>query len=170
MPRVAAAGVLVKDLRQLTGAAAEVDYPATRTLDQREQVEERRGALVAEALVLGRVPGVGRHSRSIAPRRVERQARALTSLRCRRLAVLGWDGRGRRSRRGVVDALRLVVVDPVRRIGQALDAVEVGDILIVGLGQTWAEIAILLAPDDQRGRRDGVKLRLGALRRHTAAR
>src|SRR3954449_9498685 len=64
-----------------------------------------------------------------------------------------------------VDALGLVVVDPVRGVGQALDAVEVGDVLVVGLGEIRAEVAILLAPDDQGGRRDWLKLRLGALRR-----
>jgi hypothetical protein len=32
------------------------------------------------------------------------------------------------------DALRLVVLHPVRRVGQALDAVEVGYVGAVGLG------------------------------------
>jgi hypothetical protein len=32
------------------------------------------------------------------------------------------------------DALSLVVMDPMRRLGQALDAVEVGHIVVVGLG------------------------------------
>src|SRR6185436_20986865 len=64
----------------------------------------------------------------------------------------------------LVDVLGLVVVDPVRRVGQPLDAVEVGDVLVMRLGEVWAEVAILFAPDDQGGRRDRVKLRLGALR------
>jgi hypothetical protein len=34
----------------------------------------------------------------------------------------------------LVDAFSLVVMDPVRRVGQALDAVEVGYVVTVGLG------------------------------------
>src|SRR3954452_14350360 len=64
----------------------------------------------------------------------------------------------------LVDVLGLVVLDPMRRVGQALDAVEVGDVLVVRLGQIRAEVAILLAPDHQGGRRDRLELRLGALR------
>jgi hypothetical protein len=52
----------------------------------------------------------------------------------------------------LVDAFSLVVVDPVRRVGQALDAVEVGHVVVVGLGEFWAEVAIALPPDDQGGR------------------
>src|SRR5512132_1316291 len=55
----------------------------------------------------------------------------------------------------LVDALGLVVVDPVRGVGQALDVVEVGHVVVVGLGERGAEVAVLFAPDDQRGRRDG---------------
>ena len=33
------------------------------------------------------------------------------------------------------DALSLVVVDPVRGVGQALDAVEVGHVVLVGFGK-----------------------------------
>jgi hypothetical protein len=34
----------------------------------------------------------------------------------------------------LVDAFTLVVMRPVRRVGQALDAVEVGYVIVVGLG------------------------------------
>jgi hypothetical protein len=68
------------------------------------------------------------------------------------LAVSGWAGGGEEVDEQLCDALGLVVVDPVRRVGQALDAVEVGDVLVVGLGEIRAEVAILLAPDDQGGR------------------
>jgi hypothetical protein len=44
------------------------------------------------------------------------------------------------------DALRLVVMDPVRRVGQLHDAVEVGHILAVGLAHPGAEVAIALPP------------------------
>src|SRR3954454_21683774 len=49
----------------------------------------------------------------------------------------------------LVDAFGRVVVDPVRGVGQALDAVEVGDVLAMRLGEIRAEVAILLAPDHQ---------------------
>jgi hypothetical protein len=52
----------------------------------------------------------------------------------------------------------LVVVDPVRGVGQALDAVEVGHVVVVGLGERGAEVAVALAPDDEGGRRDGTDL------------
>ena len=61
--------------------------------------------------------------------------------------------RGRRRARGgeevdqqLVDALGLVVVDPVRGVGQALDAVEVGHVVVVGLGERGAEVAVALRP------------------------
>src|SRR4249919_2243734 len=53
------------------------------------------------------------------------------------------------------DALGFVVVDPVRGVGQALDAVEVGHVVVVGLGEVGAEVAVAFPPDDQRGRLDG---------------
>src|SRR3954451_17959264 len=65
----------------------------------------------------------------------------------------------------LIDALGCVVVDPVRGVGQALDAVDVGDVLGLGLGEIRAEVAVLLAPDDEARRRDRLKLGLGALRR-----
>src|SRR6187399_672621 len=58
----------------------------------------------------------------------------------------------------LVDALGLVVVDPVRGVGQALDAVEVGHVVGVGLGERGPEVAVALAPDDEGGRRDGTDL------------
>jgi hypothetical protein len=41
----------------------------------------------------------------------------------------------------MVDAFSLVVMDPVRRVGQALDAVEVGRVVVVGPGELQAEEA-----------------------------
>src|SRR5215831_20479064 len=58
----------------------------------------------------------------------------------------------------------LVVMDPVRSAGQALDAVQAGHVIVVWLSEIGAEIAIGFAPDDQCGRRDWAKLRLGTLR------
>ena len=76
---------------------------------------------------------------------------------------------GRRLPRGseklgeqLVDALVLVVMDPVRGVGQALDAVEVGHVVVVGFGEFGVEVVIALAPDDQGGRRDRAKRRFGA--------
>ena len=45
----------------------------------------------------------------------------------------------------------LVVMHPVRRVGQPLDTVQVRHIVVVGLGQFLAEVAIALPPDDQGG-------------------
>jgi hypothetical protein len=39
----------------------------------------------------------------------------------------------------LIDAFSLVVMDPVRRVGQALDAVEVGHVVALGLGEVGAE-------------------------------
>src|SRR5439155_24682786 len=47
---------------------------------------------------------------------------------------LGWAGGGEEVDEQLCDALRLVVMDPMRRVGQAHDAVEVGHIVAVGLG------------------------------------
>ena len=49
-------------------------------------------------------------------------------------SVPGWQGGGEEVDEQLVDALRLVVMHPVRRVGQALDAVEVGYVVVVGLG------------------------------------
>ena len=61
------------------------------------------------------------------------------------------------------DALSLVVMDPMRGVGQELDPVEVGHVVVIGLGQIFAEVAIPLAPDDQGRRRDRAKCRFGTL-------
>src|SRR5690349_14305327 len=57
---------------------------------------------------------------------------------------LGWQGGGEEVDEQRVDALGLVVVDPVRGVGQPLDALEVGHVLVVGFGQVFAEVAIAL--------------------------
>ena len=49
-------------------------------------------------------------------------------------SVPGWQGGGEKVGEQLVDALSLVVVHPVRGVGQALDAVEVGHVVVVGLG------------------------------------
>src|SRR5690348_12880931 len=56
-------------------------------------------------------------------------------------------------------------MDPMRRVGQALDAVEVGYVVVVGFCEFRAEVLIALPPDDQGGRRDGAKRRFGLFRR-----
>ena len=70
-----------------------------------------------------------------------------TRLRRRRLAVLGWAGGSEEVDQQVCDAL--VVMDPMRGVRQALDAVEVGHVVAVRLGELGAEVAIALSPDDQ---------------------
>src|SRR5690349_9433423 len=57
-----------------------------------------------------------------------------------------------------VDACGLVVMHPVRRVRQALHAVEVGHVVAVRLREIRAEVGVALAPDDQRRRRDRAKL------------
>src|SRR5713101_9182635 len=69
----------------------------------------------------------------------------------RRSAVLGWQGGGEKVDEQLVDALSLVVMDPMRRVGQPLDAVQVGHVIVVGLGEFGAEVVIALPPDDQGG-------------------
>ena len=49
-------------------------------------------------------------------------------------SVLGWQGGGEKVGEQLGDALSLVVVDPVRGVGQALDAVEVRYVVVVGFG------------------------------------
>jgi hypothetical protein len=53
----------------------------------------------------------------------------------RRSAVLGWPGGGEEFGEQLVDALGLVVVDPVGGAGPALDAVQVGHVVVLGLGE-----------------------------------
>ncbi len=65
------------------------------------------------------------------------------------MGALGRVGGGEEVDEQLRDALMLVVMDPVRRFGQALDAVEVGNIVVIGLGQFGAEVAIALPPDDE---------------------
>jgi hypothetical protein len=49
-------------------------------------------------------------------------------------SVLGWQGGGEKIGEQLGDALSLVVMDPMRGVGQALDAVEVRHVVVVGLG------------------------------------
>jgi hypothetical protein len=51
----------------------------------------------------------------------------------RRLTLLGWTGGGEEVGEQLCHALRRVVMDPMRGVGQALDPVEVGHIVAVGL-------------------------------------
>src|SRR4249920_3364145 len=86
-------------------------------------------------------------------------------LRCRRLAVLRRARGTEKVDEQLRDALSLVVMDPVRRVGKALDTVEVGYVIVFGLGEFGAEVAIALAPNDECGRRDWAQRRFGGLRR-----
>ena len=49
-------------------------------------------------------------------------------------SVLAWQGGGEKAGEQLVDALGLVVMDPVRGVGQALDAGQVGHVVVVRLG------------------------------------
>jgi hypothetical protein len=68
-------------------------------------------------------------------RRANRTGSPSEWLRCRRLAALGRAGGTEKIDEQLRDALRLVVMDPVRCVGQALDAVEVGYVIVFGLGE-----------------------------------
>ena len=84
----------------------------------------------------------------------------------RPVASLSCPSRGRRGEevdKQLVDAFSLVVMHPMRRVGQALHAVEVGHVVAVGLGEFGAEVGIALPPDDQCRRRDRAKLCCGIL-------
>src|ERR1700760_4744750 len=56
-------------------------------------------------------------------------------------SLAGQTGRGEEIDEQLRDAIGLVVVDPVRGIGQALDAIEVRYVVVVGLGQIFTEVA-----------------------------
>ena len=60
-------------------------------------------------------------------------------------SVAGGQGRGEKVREQLVDALGLVVMHPVRGVGQALNAVQAGHVVAVGFGQFGAEVVIALA-------------------------
>jgi hypothetical protein len=62
------------------------------------------------------------------------QASPVDWLPRRESAVAGGQGGGEEVDEQLGDALSLVVMDPVRRVGQALDAVQVGYVVVVGLG------------------------------------
>src|SRR2546423_15674160 len=65
---------------------------------------------------------------------------ATPDLRRGRLAVLSRGAGGEEVDEEPVDALGRVVVDPVRGVGQALDAFEVGHVVVVGGGEGRAEV------------------------------
>src|SRR5262245_46516746 len=67
-------------------------------------------------------------------------------------AAPGRCGRGEEVDEQPGDAFGLVVVHPVRGVGQALDTVQVGHVVVLRLGQVRAEVTVALAPDDQRRR------------------
>jgi len=49
-------------------------------------------------------------------------------------SVLSWQGGGEEVDEQLVNALGLVVMDPMRGVGKALDAIEVGHIVMFGFG------------------------------------
>src|SRR5262249_51224987 len=59
----------------------------------------------------------------------------------------------------LIDAFSRIVMDPMRCVGNAFDAVELGHVFGIGLGELRAEVLILVAPDDQGRRRDRSQLR-----------
>jgi hypothetical protein len=54
--------------------------------------------------------------------------------RPRRSADLSWRGEGEEASEQLRDALRFVVMHPMRRVGQALDMVQVGYVIVVWFG------------------------------------
>jgi hypothetical protein len=69
---------------------------------------------------------------------------------CRRLlALLVWTRGGEELGEEFCHALRRVVMHPVRGVGYALDSVEVGHIVVVGLCEFGAEVGVALPPDDE---------------------
>src|SRR5207247_320815 len=63
----------------------------------------------------------------------------------------------------LVDALRGVILDPVAGVGDVLDA-EVGDPAIEALAEVDAEVAVFVAPDEERGAGDRGRLAHGLAR------
>ena len=61
------------------------------------------------------------------------------------MAHLDWAG-AKKLGEQLVDSLRLVVMHPVRGVRQPLDTLEVRDVVVLGLGQLLAEVAIALRP------------------------
>jgi len=49
-----------------------------------------------------------------------------------------------------IDAFGLIMMNPVGRVRQELDAVEVGHVFAVGLREFGAEVGVALPPDDER--------------------
>src|SRR6185437_9780951 len=90
----------------------------------------------------GRAPPVHLSLRGAIPNPPPGSARAGRS-------VLGWQRRGEELGEQLRDALGFVVVHPVRGVRQPLDAVQVGDVVAIRLGEFWAEVVIALSPDDQ---------------------
>ena len=62
----------------------------------------------------------------------------------RRSAVLCRQGGGEKVGDELGDARSLVVVNPVRGVGQALDAVEVGHVVVIGFGEFRPDVFIAL--------------------------
>jgi hypothetical protein len=101
-------------------------------------VSRRRGYRVTAATIYTEVNGIGsrryRFASKAAVHPSEPRVRPIAAKPVRQtpstFAVLGWAGGGEEVDEQLCDALGLVVVDPVRRVGQALDAVEVGDVLL----------------------------------------
>jgi hypothetical protein len=46
----------------------------------------------------------------------------------------------------LIDAFGRIVMDPIRQIGNVLDTVEVGPVVVAGLGEVGAEVGIAAAP------------------------
>src|SRR5262249_34749912 len=105
----------------------------------------------------------GEGARRVQPWPQVRSTSPVEWLRRRRLAILGWAGRGEEVDEQLVDTFSFVVMHPMRRVGQAFHAVEVGHVVAVGLGEFGAEVGIALPPDDQSRRRDRAKLCCGFL-------
>jgi hypothetical protein len=89
---------------------------------------DRRVAERGEGLALTIAPKLHSHDGDIRKRKNGR----------RHSADLGWCGEGEKPREQLRDALRFVVMHPMRRVRQALDVVEVGHVIVVGFGELRA--------------------------------